>query len=168
MKKILCALFLILLLSSCMQYYRIVKTEGTGIKGHYDKDSIVYLTEAYENIEKQGGKIYIQIRKTEKNTITIVVARQDVHKGSRHYWDPEYNKTFKLLDTPVITDNNGNKITILKTVENLESKFDKGIYGKNVDIYLEKDVPEELAIDLGRVETKGKVYNTGKIYLKKK
>ena len=157
MKKILCALFLILLLSSCMQYYRIVKTEGTGIKGHYDKDSIVYLTEAYENIEKQGG-----------NTITIVVARQDVHKGSRHYWDPEYNKTFKLLDTPVITDNNGNKITILKTVENLESKFDKGIYGKNVDIYLEKDVPEELAIDLGRVETKGKVYNTGKIYLKRK
>ena len=99
MKKILCALFLILLLSSCMQYYRIVKTEGTGIKGHYDKDSIVYLTEAYENIE---------------------------------------------------------------------SKFDKGIYGKNVDIYLEKDVPEELAIDLGRVETKGKVYNTGKIYLKRK
>ena len=156
MKKILCALFLILLLSSCMQYYHIVKTEGTGIKGHYDKDSIVYLTEAYENIEKQGGKIYIQIRKTEKNTITIVVARQDVHKGSRHYWDPEYNKTFKLLDTPVITDNNGNKITILKTVENLESKFDKGIYGKNVDIYLEK------------VETKGKVYNTGKIYLKRK
>ena len=67
------SLFLILLLSSCMQYYRIVKTEGTGIKGHYDKDSIVYLTEAYENIEKQGGKIYIQIRKTEKNIITIVV-----------------------------------------------------------------------------------------------
>ena len=66
MKKILCALFLTLLLNSCMQYYRIVKTEGTGIKGHYDKDSIVYLTEAYENIEKQGGKIYIQIRKTEK------------------------------------------------------------------------------------------------------
>ena len=53
-------------------------------------------------------------------------------------------------------------------MENLESKFDKGIYGKNVDIYLEKDVPEELAIDLGRVETKGKVYNTGKIYLKRK
>lgn len=30
MKKILCALFLTLLLSSCMQYYRIVKTEGKG------------------------------------------------------------------------------------------------------------------------------------------
>lgn len=65
-----------------------------------------------------------------KNIITIVVARQDIHKGSRHYWDPEYNKTFKLLDTPIITDNNGIKITVLKTVENLESKFDKGIYGK--------------------------------------
>ena len=178
MKKILCALFLTLLLSSCMQHYYVVRTEGTGIKAYNSestdvyltepyKGNIVYLTEAYENIEKQGGKIYIQIRKTEKNIITIVVARQDVHKGSRHYWDPEYNKTFKLLDTPIITDNNGIKITVLKTVENLESKFDKGIYGKNVDIYLEKDVPEELAIDLGRVETKGKVYNTGKIYLKR-
>ena len=168
MKKILCALFLILLLSSCMQYYRIVKTEGTGIKGHYDKDSIVYLTEAYENIEKQGGKIYIQIRKTEKNTITIVVARQDVHKGSRHYWDPEYNRTFKLLDTPVITDINGNKITILKTSINPDGDLNKGIYGRCVDIYLEKDVPEELVIDLGKVKTKDEIYNTGKIYLKRK
>ena len=119
-------------------------------------------------LKNKAGKFIYKLEKLKKNTITIVVARQDVHKGSRHYWDPEYNKTFKLLDTPVITDNNGNKITILKTVENLESKFDKGIYGKNVDIYLEKDVPEELAIDLGRVETKGKVYNTGKIYLKRK
>ena len=81
MKKILYALFLTFLLNACMKHYYVVRTEGTGTKGHYDKDSIVYLTEAYENIEKQGGKIYIQIRKTEKNIITIVVARQDVHKG---------------------------------------------------------------------------------------
>ena len=167
MKKILCALFLILLLSSCMQYYRIVKTEGTGIKAYNSESTDIYLTEPYKGNPKQGGRIYVQIRKTEKNIITILVARQDVHKGSRHYWDPEYNKTFKLLDTPVITDNNGNKITILKTVENLESKFDKGIYGKNVDIYLEKDVPEELVIDLGRVKIKDEIYSTGKVYLKR-
>lgn len=168
MKKILYALFLTFLLNACMQHYYVVRTEGTGIKGHYDKDSIVYLTEAYENIEKQGGKIYIQIRKTEKNIITIVVARQDVHKGSRHYWDPEYNKTFKLLDTPVITDINGNKITILKTSINPDGDLNKGIYGRCVDIYLEKDVPEELVIDLGKVKTKDEIYNTGKIYLKRK
>ena len=54
MKKILYALFLTFLLNACMQHYYVVRTEGTGTKGHYDKDSIVYLTEAYENIEKQG------------------------------------------------------------------------------------------------------------------
>lgn len=167
MKKILCALFLTILLNACMQYYRVVKTEGNGIKGHYDKDSIVYLTEPYENIEKQGGRIYVQIRKTEKNIITILVARQDVHKGSKYYWDPGFNKTFSLLDTPIVFDSNGNKITVVKTVENPKSKSDKGIYGKNVDIYLEKDVPEEFTIDLGRVKTKDEIYNTGKIYLKR-
>ena len=31
MKKILCASFLTLLLSSCMQHYYVVRTEGTGI-----------------------------------------------------------------------------------------------------------------------------------------
>ena len=168
MKKILCASFLTLLLSSCMQHYYVVRTEGTGIKAYNSESTDIYLTEPYKGNPKQGGRIYVRIRKTEKNILTVLVEREDIKDGSRYYWDPEYNKTFKLLDTPVITDNNGNKITVLKTVENLESKFDKGIYGKNVDIYLEKDVPEELAIDLGRVETKGKVYNTGKIYLKRK
>ena len=72
-----------------------------------------------------------------------------------------------MLDTPVITDNNGNKIAVLKTNINPDGDLNKGIYGRCVDIYLEKDVPEELVIDLGRVKTKDKIYNTGKIYLKR-
>lgn len=73
-----------------------------------------------------------------------------------------------MLDILVIIDNNGNKIIVLKIMENFESKFDKGIYGKNVDIYLEKDVFEELVIDLGRVKIKDEIYNIGKIFLKRK
>ena len=125
------------------------------------------MTEPYKGNPKQGGRIYVRIRKTEKNILTVLVEREDIKDGSRYYWDPEYNRTFKLLDTPVITDNNGNKIAVLKTNINPDGDLNKGIYGRCVDIYLEKDVPEELVIDLGRVKTKDEIYNTGKIYLKR-
>ncbi len=125
------------------------------------------MTEPYKGNPKQGGRIYVRIRKTEKNILTVLVEREDIKDGSRYYWDPEYNRTFKLLDTPVITDNNGNKIAVLKATINPDGNLNKGIYGRCVDIYLEKEVPEELVIDLGRVKTKDEIYNTGKIYLKR-
>jgi len=145
------------------------------VKG-YDKQKVGELAanirgvrppEPYKGNPKQGGRIYVRIRKTEKNILTVLVEREDIKDGSRYYWDPEYNRTFKLLDTPVITDNNGNKIAVLKATINPDGNLNKGIYGRCVDIYLEKEVPEELVIDLGRVKTKDEIYNTGKIYLKR-
>ena len=168
MKKILYALFLTFLLNACMQHYYIVRTEGPGIKAYNSESTDIYLTEPYKVNPKQGGRIYVRIRKTEKNILTILVEREDIKDGSRYYWDPRFNKTFSLLDTPIVYDSNGNKIAVIKTIENPKSKSDKGIYGKNVDIYLQKDVPEELVIDLGRIKTKDEIYNTGKIYLKRK
>ena len=95
MKKILCALFLTLLLSSCMQHYYVVRTEGTGIKAYNSESTDIYLTEPYKGNPKQGGRIYVRIRKTEKNILTVLVEREDIKDGSRYYWDPEYNRTFK-------------------------------------------------------------------------
>ena len=71
MKKILCALFLTLLLSSCMQHYYVVRTEGTGIKAYNSESTDIYLTEPYKGNPKQGGRIYVRIRKTEKNILKM-------------------------------------------------------------------------------------------------
>ena len=60
MKKILCASFLTLLLSSCMQHYYVVRTEGTGIKAYNSESTDIYLTEPYKGNPKQGGRIYIE------------------------------------------------------------------------------------------------------------
>ena len=67
MKKILYALFLTFLLNACMQHYYVVRTEGSGIKAYNSKSTDIYLTEPYKGNPKQGGRIYVRIRKTEKN-----------------------------------------------------------------------------------------------------
>ena len=62
MKKILYALFLTFLLNACMQHYYVVRTEGTGIKGHYDKDKIIIV-----NISGRGDKDVAAIAEYLKN-----------------------------------------------------------------------------------------------------
>ena len=69
MKKILCALFLTFLLNACMQHYYVVRTEGSGIKAYNSESTDIYLTEPYKGNPKQGGRIYVRIRKTEKKYI---------------------------------------------------------------------------------------------------
>ena len=135
MKKILCASFLTLLLSSCMQHYYVVRTEGTGIKAYNSESTDIYLTEPYKGNPKQGGRIYVRIRKTEKNILTVLVEREDIKDGSRYYWDPEYNRTFKLLDTPVITDINDKRKSIALSVKKVQEMEEKKELDELMKVY---------------------------------
>ena len=71
MKKILCASFLTLLLSSCMQHYYVVRTEGTGIKAYNSESTDIYLTEPYKGNPKQGGRIYVRKMCIRDSTYTL-------------------------------------------------------------------------------------------------
>ena len=166
MKKILCASFLTLLLSSCMQHYYVVRTEGTGIKAYNSESTDIYLTEPYKGNPKQGGRIYVRIRKTEKNILTVLVEREDIKDGSRYYWDPEYNRTFKLLDTPVITDINGkfDNTGALTSVKRISVSGNIGSTGK---ILTNEDLLAKNTVTSGTIAAKNlrvdNLTNDGKI-----